>query len=338
MSAVQHFRLGLFILGAIAVTVIVLVVMGTGNLLRPTVMMETYIDGSVQGLDVGAPIKFRGVTIGEVTGFAFTSSVYEVNVPAVERKRYVLVRGRLRPDRFAITTREGYFSEDILGPLVDAGLRVRMAAQGITGINYLELDFLDPATHPALPITWEPDTVYIPSSPSIATQFLESAENTLRRLDLLDIEGVVDGATHLMFTLERQVAAFDTETLDRQVIEVTAQLSETLAQSRRILAAAERLVDDPDVAALPGEARATLQSLRETIEKAEVGELVGQIEQVVNRLDRGLEANEQRLAATLEDLHSATTTLRALSEDTRRNPAGAIFGGAPPRSALERGQ
>ncbi len=338
MNAVQHFRLGLFILGAIAVAVIVLVVMGTGNLFRPTVMMETYIDGSVQGLDVGAPIKFRGVTIGEVTGLGFTSTEYEADVSPVERKRYVLVHGRLRPDRFATTAREGYFSEDILGPLVDAGLRVRMAAQGITGINYLELDFLDPATHPALPIAWQPRTVYIPSAPSIATQFLEYAEGALRRIDLLDIEGVVDGASTLLFTLERTVAALDTETLNRQATAMTAQLTETLAQSQRLLAAVERLLEDPDVAALPGEARVTLQSLRGTVEEADLGELVRQIERVVTRLDRGLDMSEQRLAATLGDLHSATATLRSLSEDARRNPAGAIFGGPPPRSALERGQ
>jgi len=338
MNAVQHFRLGLFILGAIAVGVIVLVVMGTGNLFRPTVMMETYIDGSVQGLDVGAPIKFRGVTIGEVTGLGFTSTEYEADVPAVERKRYVLVHGRLRPDRFASTARESYFADDLLGPLVDAGLRVRMAAQGITGINYLELDFLDPATHVALPIAWEPRTVYIPSAPSIATQFLEYAEGALRRIDLLDIEGVVDGAATLLFTLERTVAALDTETLNRQATEMTAQLTETLAQSQKLLAAAERLLEDPDVAALPGEARVALQSFRGTIEEADLGELVRQIERVVTRLDRGLDINEQRLAATLGDLQSATATLRSLSEDARRNPAGTIFGGPPPRSTLERGQ
>jgi paraquat-inducible protein B len=338
MSAVQHFRLGLFILGAIAVGVIVLVVMGSGNLFRPTIMMETYIDGSVQGLDVGAPIKFRGVTIGEVTSLGFTSTEYEAYVPPVERKRYVLVHGRLRPDRFASTARESYFADDLLGPLVSAGLRVRMAAQGITGINYLELDFLDPETHVALPIAWEPRHAYIPSAPSIATQFLEYAEGALRRIELLDIEGVVDGATTLLFTLERTVAALDTETLNQRALEMTAQLTETLAQSQKLLVAAERLLEDPDVAALPSDMRATLQSVRGVIEEAEIGRLVGQIEQVVDRLDRGLGINEQQLAQTLGDLQAATATLRSLSEDARRNPGGTIFGAPPPRSTLERGQ
>ncbi|AHE98633.1 MlaD family protein [Thioalkalivibrio paradoxus] len=336
MSAVHHFRLGLFILGAIGTLVVILVVMGTGNLLRPTIEMETYIDGSVQGLDVGAPIKFRGVTIGEVTRLGFTSVEYEQQVSPVERKRYVLVEGRLRPDRFASTARETLFSENVLEPFIEAGLRVRMAAQGITGINYLELDFLDPTTHPQLPIAWEPRSVYIPSAPSIALQFLEYAESVLRRIDLLDIEGMVDSTVSALHTLERTVADLDTRSLTRHAEDLAGHLQETVEQSRQLLVAAERLLQDPDIAALPGETRGTLRSLREAVERADIGGLVTQIEAVVVRLDRGLEINEQKLAATLSDLQAVTTGLRSLTEDARRNPAGTIFGGPPPRSAIER--
>jgi hypothetical protein len=75
----------------------------------------------------------------------FYDAFLQYDVPPAERKRYVLVEGRVRPDRFASSTRESLFQDDdLLGPLVAGGLRVRMAAQGITGINFLELDFLDP--------------------------------------------------------------------------------------------------------------------------------------------------------------------------------------------------
>lgn len=338
MSAMHHFRLGLFILGAVAALIIVLTVMGTGNLLRPTVLIETYIDGSVQGLDVGAPIKFRGVTIGDVTRLGFTSVEYQDDTPPAQRKRYVLVEGRVRPDRFASTTRETLFNEDLLGPLVDAGLRVRMTAQGVTGINFLELDFLDAEAHPALPVDWEPRAVYIPSAPSIAVQFIEYAENLLRRLDRLDIEGVINHTIATLTTLEQTLASLDVERVTRHVTELTEELQYTAVQSRAMLQAAERILNDPDMAALPGETRTTLQSLRGAIDGAGIAELIGQIEQVVIRLDRGLDINERKLAVTLSDLQSATATLRALSEDARRDPAGAIFGAPPPRSTIERGR
>ncbi len=336
MNAAHHFRLGLFIIGAVVTLIIVLTVMGTGTLLRPSTAMETYIDGSIQGLDVGAPIKFRGVNIGEVTNLTFTSVEYQADVPPVERKRYVMVEGRLRPERFASNVRESMFSEALLEPFIERGLRIRMAAQGITGINYLELDFLDPDAHPALPIAWEPENVYIPSAPSIATQFIEYAERVLRRIDLLDIEGVIDSAISLMVTLERTASGFDTHALSRQGEELLEQMRLTVVQSQQVMQTAEQLLQGPDTQALAGETRATLQAVRQTLEQADIGRLVAQVEAILERMDRGLEINEQTLTETLNDLQAATTSLRSLSEDARRDPAGAIFGSPPPRSTIER--
>ena len=46
---------------------------------------------------------------------------------------------------------------------------MRLAPQGITGTNYLEVDYVDPPP-PVLPIDWKPDNVYIPSAPSTVSQ------------------------------------------------------------------------------------------------------------------------------------------------------------------------
>lgn len=339
MSAANNFRLGLFILGAIAALIIVLIVMGTGNLLRPTTAIETYIDGSVQGLDVGAPIKFRGVTIGDVTRLGFTAAEYQADVAPTERKRYVMVEGRVRLDRFAPRGRASLFGPDPephLQLLIDNGLRVRMAAQGITGINYLELDFLDPVTHPPLPINWEPRSIHIPSAPSIAVQFLENAEAALRRFSQLDIEAVIDGATVLLFTLEQKASDLDIQGFNRVAGELAAEINAAVIQGRQLMVAAEVLIESPETRSLPTEAQATLRALRAGLEQADIAGLVQQIEELVARLDRGLGANEQRLSGTLGDLQAATAALRSLTEDARRNPAGAIFGAPPPRSTLER--
>ena len=67
MSAqTKYFKLGAFVLTAIAVGVTALVVLGAGTIMRKKVMVETYMDESVQGLEAGAPVKFRGVTVGRL--------------------------------------------------------------------------------------------------------------------------------------------------------------------------------------------------------------------------------------------------------------------------------
>src|ERR1700675_928533 len=77
MSArTTHFRLGLFVLIAVTLGVGAIVVLGAGTMLRKKVMAETYLDESVQGLDVGAPVKFRGVHVGQLEKIDFAGLHY----------------------------------------------------------------------------------------------------------------------------------------------------------------------------------------------------------------------------------------------------------------------
>src|SRR3982751_6964319 len=93
----NFFKLGLFVIGAIVAGVAVLLIIGTGRWFTPRVKMETYFNESVQGLDIGSKMKYRGVVIGEVTRISFTYVKYEQDKPMVESKRYVLVEARLEP-------------------------------------------------------------------------------------------------------------------------------------------------------------------------------------------------------------------------------------------------
>ena len=77
----RYFKLGAFILAAIVVLVALLIVIGSGRFDRNRITMETYFNESVQGLDVGSKVKYRGVTIGEVTRITFTHTKYELNLP-----------------------------------------------------------------------------------------------------------------------------------------------------------------------------------------------------------------------------------------------------------------
>ena len=57
---------GAFVIGAIALAVAAVVLIGSGMLFRTTHLFVCFFDGNVNGLRVGAPVKFKGVQIGEV--------------------------------------------------------------------------------------------------------------------------------------------------------------------------------------------------------------------------------------------------------------------------------
>ena len=100
----------------------------------------------MQGLEVGAPVKYRGVTIGRVTDIGLVSAEYGGRPADRESRRqtYRLVFVRFEVD----TSKIGPVPET--AEAVKLGLRARLASQGITGLSYIELDFVDPTRYPAV--------------------------------------------------------------------------------------------------------------------------------------------------------------------------------------------
>ena len=130
----NYFKLGLFVIGAIVAGVVVLVVIGSGRWFQPKLTIETYFNESVQGLDIGSKLKYRGVVIGEVTQIGFTYNKYQQDRPMAQRARYVLVEAQIQPKLLGGRAGAGDLTEQKSADLeIEKGLRMRLAPQGITG-------------------------------------------------------------------------------------------------------------------------------------------------------------------------------------------------------------
>jgi paraquat-inducible protein B len=67
MSQLKNTKVvGGFVLGAIVLLVAAIVLFGGGALFQRTTRALIYFQGSVSGLSIGAPVQFRGVTVGSV--------------------------------------------------------------------------------------------------------------------------------------------------------------------------------------------------------------------------------------------------------------------------------
>lgn len=345
----NYFKLGLFVIGAIVAGVAVLLVIGTGRWFKPRVTMETYFNESVQGLDIGSKMKYRGVVIGEVSRISFTYVKYETDKPMGQRKRYVLVEAQLEPRLVGGKASTDIASPETTGIEVERGLRVRLAPQGITGTNYLEVDYVDPTT-PALPIDWVPDNIYIPSAPSTVTQFVNAASEIVERLHKLDIEGTVKNLNDLMATATKQIGGLDTQRLQASTERTLGKIEATLdqIQAKKLSTEAAGLIAElrqtnnelkstlgsPAFRQLPQETTAAIQQVQKLVADPKIGQSVAHLERTLGRLDRLFGGREADLGGTLENLRQITDNLRDLTEDAKRYPANVLFG-SPPRP-LER--
>lgn len=345
MERFSYFKIGIFVIAAVVIGVLGVVVLGAGALFQKKSIVETYIDESVQGLDVGSPVKFRGVPVGRVEDITLTSVEYRT------RLQYVLVRISISSNMFQFPVNEP--SSPALRRELDRGFRVRMAAQGLTGVAYLEADYLDPERNPPLRIDWKPDYPYIPSTRSRITQLSEAVERILRNVEEINIPQITA-------SIEKSLAAMtklaESANLDKVGGQVNALLNEVRETNRQVGA----LVSNPELKNAIANASATAGRARQIIERAEkpvnqfladmpqatesLNRLVkrldavandlpqtsGELRQTIQRMNR-LIANQQRdIEQTMGNLRAISENMKEITENSKKYPSQTLFGGPPP--------
>lgn len=214
----QYFKIGLFIVSGFFLFVAGVIIFGAGLFDNNKIMFETYFDESVQGLSEGAPVKYRGVQIGVVEEITFVGDEYPLEEEMYYKcGRYVMVKMAISRD---IMGNEG--EEQIKAVLKQSveksGLRLRLAYQGVTGLAYLEADFVDVSTADPIFTCWEPRTNYLPSFPNTIARMEESVNDLMRSLDK-DVFPMLENISEA----------------SKSIPELTLRLNETLANLNNIL-------------------------------------------------------------------------------------------------------
>ncbi len=331
-----YLRVGALVVAALVLVVGAVILLG-GTGIQHGRSYETYFRDSVQGLDVGAPVKYRGVTVGAVTQIALTSAVYGRNLPDALRRatfRTVMVR-------FAVDTqRVGALpSEDS----VSRGLRARTAPQGLTGVSYIELDFADPKAYPPLELSWTPRDEYIPGMPSTLAQVQSSATELLNKLQQVDVTELANGVLSLIAELRSELAAGgDAHTLIAQAGGTLRELQASLQQAnvpelaselRQTLAATRGLEQGPQTKELLRSATQATQRLAEA--SAGLPQLLATLNTVLRRANAGSADLEAGLVPLLQDARTTVAALRETSDALRRDPSQVLLGAPPPRPARQ---
>jgi len=327
-----YIRVGLLIILAVA-AIIGLVLFLNGQKVRNGKLFESYFKESVQGLEIGGSVRFRGVSIGQVTEIGLVNAVY-AHAGMSDR----------RTDLFNLVIVRYTIDLTRVGPgmnteaAIRAGLRARLASQGITGLSYLELDFVDPAKYPPLQVPWTPTGEYVPSIPSTFLQVQDAAQELLNKLDRLDLAGLVESIGGLVDDLRVSLATGDIHGL---LAEATGAIRDARAALKSLdapgLAAELRgaasglrnLTDSKETRQLLVSAAAAAERLAAAA--AKLVPLLGNANDAVSGVNNGIADISQQLVPILRDTRAALQNLRETTEALRRYPAGTLLGGPPPR-------
>ena len=319
-------RIGLLVLGAVVLAVVLLLVLGLADLFTAQVPMTTWFSESVQGLSVGAPVKYKGVPIGTVS-----------RIGIQVEDQLIRVEMNIRLDSFVRRhhepsggNREQAF-RDFIRRELNAGLRCRLDYAGITGLRYVELDYYAPAGEdtPAPPVAVAPGELYVPAVPSLFKDLLNSLALSLDRIAHIRFEEISDGLTRTIGETARLLSNPELQSTVRHLEEMAVNLDRSAASISRVLTEErlERTLNQLD-ADLAGFHNLT-EELRTAVQSAELSRSSRDFRDAVRAVREAAEtvtSSRQDLRNLTADFKNALDAVQELANFLRDDPSALVRG------------
>jgi paraquat-inducible protein B len=320
MSKVNTTSIGLFIVTGVALGVAGLLLFSSFKIFSRTQDQIVYFDKSLSGLDEGAPVKYRGVTIGSVKRvmIRFNQAPNDFSLPVIIELEEELLRERLG-DQSALVFSSAFVERDVRN-----GLRATLQTESlVTGVLYVGLDF-QPGAPP--PVFHQLKKVYVevPSEPT-------EVQELMKNLASLDIKSIEKNLNALLINLNTTVS-------NLQLDELHADITTVLRSFDRVLSSPEIKGDLVAMRTTLDQYRVLAQKLNSRIDPladgvtntlAEAERALTQVRGAAENLriqlapDAPLPSN---LDQTLQQLSEAVRSLSALLDLLKQHPNALISG------------
>lgn len=318
--------IGIFVLGATALLVIAVVVLGSGKFFKKSFPAIAYFEGSVGGLNVGAPVVFRGAKMGTVTSvkLRFDPKSDEIQIP---------VFLEIEPERLEIRDRSRRLDPvATLRLLIDRGLRARLEPQSIlTGQMQVDLDFYP--ERPARFVGADPGYPEIPTIPTPLQELAKRIEKLPLEQIVKDIGSAVAGINRFVNSPEitkslRSVSVAAEEAkdligkLDARIDPLVLNIEAAIKDARKLLQNIDRQVEP-----LGPSIRKASDSIEKTLKSADAA-----LHSAQKAID-GVEGNigedsplVYQLNKTLEEVSNLARSVRRLADYLERHPESVLRG------------
>ncbi|MDD2320345.1 MAG: MlaD family protein [Geobacteraceae bacterium] len=320
--------IGLFVLGAVTLVVLAVALFGSGKFFVEKPKYVMYFPGSVNGLEIGSPIQFRGVKIGQVTGIYGS---FDKNMDVV-----IAVYVEYNPDSLTVPDelkREAQGQRyPFIQRLVAKGLKAQLRMKSlITGQLYVALDFYpDKPTvlvgldkcYPEIPTTPSPSDVLMSTLEKIP--LAEISNNLLKVTEgverIVNSSEVKDSMKSLNMGLKDLAGLI--RNIDAEVKPLSTSLKDTSTAARGAFSQAEKTLALKD-----GKSGEVAENLNNTLKKAdatleEIRLGIATYEKLAERnMDIGYDVSK-----TLKEIDGAARSIRALTEYLERHPEALVKG------------
>ncbi len=308
---------GAFVLGAVALAVVAIVIFGRGNWFSRSRTFALYFESDVNGLKIGAPVKFRGVEVGSVKDIRLSlgSMVSPKTQQGAMRVRIPVL---IEIDASKITGRGGQANledTEALDLAIRNGLRAQLALESfVTGMLYVDLD-MKPDTKAKIVLGRDSPYPEIPTVPTALEQASLTAQKIIAALDKVNWNELTQNLAKTAQGIGKFVQSPELKEGLESLRATVANLTET---SESLMRVADRV--DAEVGPLA-------QSLRTRSVSANAAliEMRATMKAVQDTIEPGSPLNYQ-VGQALEGLTGAARSLRELSDFIERDPGALLRG------------
>lgn len=265
-----------------------------------SVTMSVIFSESVSGLASGAPVEFRGLRVGQVSGIG----AFIVDTPtgtAVNMRAVISID----PQALGLDAEAGEeTTRTFIEQLVSEGVRARLSTTSIFSAA-LKIELADITDAP--PARLEDDADGIPNIPSVVSDlpdFTATAEGVLKRVNNLPIEEVMNQTIALMASIEAIASAKGTQRAPDAVL--------------GLIEDARGLIGKEDTQAIPSELRGVIADLRSIVAELKERGAVDQLASALASFDKAsadIAAASGDLPELVEDLRAIATKVNELKSE-----------------------
>lgn len=308
----NNFKLGLFVLAGMTTAFILLLGLGARGLKRDTMKFETYFNESVQGLEVGSPVKYRGVTIGTIH-----------NVDIGPDRKHV----KVEMDLDSKDVRRLGLADDEEHVHIPPELRTQIVSQGITGVKFTQIDFFDPKTSPVEELPFPVRNNYVPATASLLKSLEDAVVNAVSRLpEMADkVVGIISNIDGLLAEIRKS--------------NVSETAVKTLEYADTVMKDVDKLVNQVHDSNVVGKAAGTIENLDKAVTNLNKGlEKISSDTGVLTSVQRATDAyadlgrnangTNRELEKTLREVRETVESIKSLVDALERDPDMLIKGRA----------
>ncbi len=324
--------IGVFVLGAIALAVAAIVFFGSMKFFSESEDFIVYFDEAVSGLEMGAPVKFRGVPIGSVREIyiRYNQDEESDHSPVIIELDITLLNSSLGVD---VDIRD----EEVFFAVINQGYRAQLVTESfITGLLYIEIDIDVDAGRP---IWIQEEAIYkeFPSKPSLTAALGQTAQEVFAMLGALDVQTINDELVGVLSKANNALGEIEFSRINDSVIRAADSATEllrsekimtTLDNLNKALKEYEELASD-----IRGKIDPVMAKADET--NVEIQKTLRKVQDASAQIERTLSPESSiryELENTLSELTELAESIRLLVEYLERNPRALLTGKEMPES------